>query len=240
MENLKPSLKADFAIVLPCHSPFTGWEESIVRLYHHLINDIGRDFAIVIINDGSSLDPGKESLQYLKKHCSKFLYLVNKKNRGKGRSLRRGIRSVEAEYYVYTDFDLPFLFENISAIYRTLKKGYDIVASKRGEEYLQKLTIQRKLFSQFCSFLNKQLLHSKFPDSQAGLKGFNNRGKEIFLQTTIDRYLFDTEFILLAERLNSVKLTSIDVQVQDTAQFSNMSLKKIFPELRNYLRLLKQ
>ncbi len=75
-------------------------------------------------------------------------------------------------------------------------------------------------------------------DTQCGLKGFNTNGKEIFLKTTIDRYLFDFEFIFQCSRKKSILLKTVPVQLKDNVVFSNMKLKILMQESLNLIRVL--
>ncbi|MEY2793311.1 MAG: hypothetical protein RJA76_1303, partial [Bacteroidota bacterium] len=73
--------------------------------------------------------------------------------------------------------------------------------------------------------------------TQSGLKGFNQQGKEIFLQTKIAAFLFDMEFLVLASKNNQIKVDWIYLHVRDGVQFSGMKLKTIVTELLNFMTI---
>lgn len=77
----------------------------------------------------------------------------------------------------------------------------------------------------------------KVKDTQSGLKGFNQRGKQIFLKTQIAAFLFDMEFLVLASNDVTIKVDWIYLQVRDGVHFSGMKLKTIITELINFIRI---
>jgi hypothetical protein len=78
----------------------------------------------------------------------------------------------------------------------------------------------------------------KVKDTQSGLKGFNQKGKSIFLQTQISAFLFDMEFLVMASNQKDICLDWIYVQVRDGIQFSRMKFKTILTELFNFVSIL--
>jgi hypothetical protein len=56
------------------------------------------------------------------------------------------------------------------------------------------------------------------------------------LSTTIDRFLFDLEFLMLAK--NKVKVTPVKVTLRDGVVFSKVGLKTLWVEGLNFLQIL--
>jgi hypothetical protein len=75
-------------------------------------------------------------------------------------------------------------------------------------------------------------------DTQCGLKGFDNLGKSIFLTTTIDRFLFDLEFLSLAGKNKLVYTYSVPVELNEGVVFSRMGWRVVASELQNLLRIV--
>ncbi len=96
----------------------------------------------------------------------------------------------------------------------------------------------RKLLSKAFRFFVKRILKMPVTDTQCGLKAFNKRGKEKFLGTTINRYLFDFEFIYEACKDKSLTIQPVQVQLKENVIFSKMKLKIIFQETLNLIRIL--
>ena len=70
-----------------------------------------------------------------------------------------------------------------------------------------------------------------YQETQSGLKGFNAKGRELFLRTKVKTFLFDTEFILLAYR-EKLKIDVLDIGIRPGIHLSSMGMKVMFRELR--------
>jgi hypothetical protein len=78
----------------------------------------------------------------------------------------------------------------------------------------------------------------KVKDTQSGLKGFNQKGKEVFLKTRIPAFLFDMEFLVLASKRADIRIQWIYVQARQGIVFSTMRAKTILIELFNFVSIL--
>ena len=71
-----------------------------------------------------------------------------------------------------------------------------------------------------------------FSDTQGGMKGFNRVGRKIFMQTTIDTFLFDTQFIYKAVRQHA-DVRAVESEIKRGLKVSVMGLKVVVRELKN-------
>jgi glycosyltransferase involved in cell wall biosynthesis len=208
-------------LILPCYNPPTGWLTSIEKLYEHLSPAF--DIRVIIVDDGTTTQDIKSTADSLS-HKVPCQVITLKKNCGKGFALRTGVKASQAGYIVYTDIDIPFTAGSVEQLLRVLTGGdYDIVAGYRDSAYYRHTMSgpRRRLSKTFRLFMRK-VLRVSLDDTQCGLKGFNARGREIFLDTRVNRYLFDFEFIYQALRDKSVKVGSVAVELKDNIQFSSM------------------
>lgn len=230
-------------IVLPLYKPHGEWVAHIIEA----IEDLKRHFDsskvklnFVIVNDGSSLDYYPETaLNEIKAVAPSFQFLSYEKNRGKGYCLRFAMREMTGDYQIYTDGDFPFGDKGVIDSFIALENGADVVMGVRGREYSQALPPLRKFLSFGVHVMNLILLGlpSENIDTQAGLKGFNHRGRQVFLMTKIDSFLFDTEFILLAWK-SMLKIEDVPLQLREGLHFSKMSYKVMLRELRQFVKML--
>jgi hypothetical protein len=65
----------------------------------------------------------------------------------------------------------------------------------------------------------------------------SQRGKSIFLQTKIKRFLVDMEFIKRAVKSKEVKIEPVIVQLREDVLFSKMGIRVIAGELVNFIRV---
>ena len=93
-----------------------------------------------------------------------------------------------------------------------------------------------KILQRFIKILFPSLPVS---DTQCGLKGMNEKGKNIFLQTKINRYLFDLEFILYSSK-NHLKIRAIPVELREGIVFGRMNYKILLHESKNLWNILRK
>jgi len=70
------------------------------------------------------------------------------------------------------------------------------------------------------------------------LKGFNQKGRVIFLETTIDRFLFDMQFVKFVSRDKSLVIKPQVVYCRPGIVFSHMNYKVLLRESWNFIRLI--
>lgn len=226
-----------FDVVLPCYNPGKAWSEVAFEYFKRLKTVYGEQFInLIIVNDGSqfSVDPS-----FLKNNISGLIWIEYSINRGKGFALRKGVATSTSDFCLYTDLDFPFGIESLQDTYQKLANGADVVMGRRTAEYYKRLPLKRWAISKVTNIMNRLILKVPFNDTQAGLKGFNKNGKELFLNTKINSFLFDTEFILLAER-HKLKISTVHVFPRDEVRFSSIGLRVLQKELSNFVILLRK
>ena len=85
----------------------------------------------------------------------------------------------------------------------SLESGADVCLGYREEDYYASVPWFRKGLSESFRFVLKTILKFPITDTQCGLKGMGKKGKSIFMETRIDRFLVDMEFIKLAVNQNA-------------------------------------
>jgi len=230
----------EVAIVLPFYNPGNNWLNTFVRHSKILQEELAGNASLkyIIVNDGTN-DAGVDSeVLKLCNEMDNISYVTYEKNEGKGYALREGVRSAKSMYTIITDIDFPYSNKNISEIISLLLKGYDVVTGIREESYFNNLPFTRKIISKIFIFMNKFFFHLPVYDTQAGIKGFNERGKAVFLETTINRFLADTEFVMRAHK-QKLSFSIIPVHLRHGVVFSNFGSSVIFTELKNFFKLIQ-
>lgn len=242
------------SLVLPLYKPHEGWTEHVCTALTPIYSFMRENricFQVVIANDGSPMSYYPDNaLTKIKALCDEFLFSTYEKNHGKGYSLRHAVAMADGEYILYTDGDFPFGWECIVAACKKLAQGADIVMGTRGQDYSKALHPLRKVLSRTVRVMNRIILGMpmKYLDTQAGMKAFKRgRGKELFLATTVDTFVFDLEFILNAWR-ERLQIETVSLKIRDNIKLSRMGYKILLRELRyfilillkHWMRLLKQ
>jgi glycosyltransferase involved in cell wall biosynthesis len=193
-----------------------------------------------LVNDGSKSGIRPADIRLLSEKMSGFTYIDSEVNQGKGGALRDAVRLTTGKWVIYTDADYPYLIENAVEMYRLLSSdAADIVVGVRDEQYYDQLPLRRKVFSLSLKLMNYLFFPQlKVKDTQSGLKGFNQKGKEVFLKTQISAFLFDMEFLVLASKNPTIRIQWIYVQAREGIVFSTMRARTILTELVNFTSIL--
>jgi glycosyltransferase involved in cell wall biosynthesis len=227
--------QATLSIVLPCYNPTSGWVANIVAETQALMAETGTDevIEVIIVNDGSTNAAFREIEAV---QLPPYIRLIDRKeNFGKGYSLRQGVAATAADRIIFTDIDFPYTRESFVAIYNLLDTA-DITIGVRDNNYYVGMNRVRVFISRFLRFLIRNTLRISTDDTQCGLKGFGKKGKAMFLQTRINRYLFDLEFIFIGER-GGLSLNKVPVKLKEGILLSKMNWKVLLSEGGNFLKI---
>jgi len=231
-------------LVLPFYHPHPGWVENDVEHISALRRHFdarGVQLTVYAVNDGwNPADFPPEKLNLIREAAGgRFHFIDNQPNRGKGYSLRSGVSGSSGDIRIYTDHDFPFGSRCVIEAYDMLDSGAEVVMGVRGREYSHAIRGLRRVISKMVRKLNALLLGlpPKLCDTQAGFKGFRGAGIDAFLDTTVDAFLFDTEFILLA-RKRRLKIVPIPLSLRDGLRFSRMGFRTLLRETGNLFLIL--
>ncbi|TNE79067.1 MAG: glycosyltransferase family 2 protein [Bacteroidetes bacterium] len=227
----------DLAIVIPCYNPPTNWAQDLLRRSSEFKELIGHDFHLCLVNDASSAGLKEADIQMLQDNWPAFSYITYPTNHGKGYALRQGVKEMKSTYILYTDIDFPYTYESMLAVYEALKDGHHVAVGTRDDIYYENTPARRTLISKVLRWTFRVVFRLPITDTQCGLKGFDQEGKEVFLKTRIERFLFDMEFIALASRNKSLKMVPVAVSLRSDVQFSRMSVRILLTEAVNFFRI---
>ena len=193
-----------------------------------------------LVNDGSKSGIRQEDIEFLSDKIGGFTYIDSPVNQGKGGALRDAVQQTTGKWVIYTDADYPYLIANAVEMFGLLSSDTaDVVVGVRDEQYYDQLPLGRKIFSLSLKVMNYLFFPQlKVKDTQSGLKGFNQKGKEVFLKTRIPAFLFDMEFLVLASKRSDIRIQWIYVQAREGIVFSTMRAKTILTELYNFISIL--
>ncbi len=230
-------------LILPFYKPHDGWLnhllESVAPL-RSVLNGRGSTLRVILANDGSpkSCYPD-EALDAIRAAADEFIFSSYDVNHGKGYCLRHAVAQADGDIQIYTDGDFPFGWQCAAEAFDRLNSGADVVMGIRGSDYGNALHSLRKLISKGVRRLNRFLLGMPelYLDTQAGMKAFRGAGKQAFLDTTVDTFLFDTEFILLAWD-RGLRIDTIPLTLRPGLSFSKMGWRVLFRELGHFLRIM--
>jgi dolichyl-phosphate beta-glucosyltransferase len=201
------------SLVLPVYNCYEETAGSLPTLIKRL-NQLGIPYEIILVDDHSGNSRQFQDLAE-KNNCR---LLVNKKNTGKGFSVRRGFEQAKGDILIFMDGDFPFDFEVIERITDAFQdEETDIVIGDRTldlSDYPNETTPLRKMGSSILSFFTSRYITPGFPDTQCGIKGFRKKTTgPIFPLFVVNGFSFDVEILFVAIR-NKYKIRKVPVRVR--------------------------
>lgn len=225
------------SIVLPCYNPPENWAEGVWSSWQQLAPQLPEKTEIIVVNDGSTTGVSSEDITRLQQQIPAFLYIDYSPNKGKGYALREGMKKAKGDILIYTDIDFPYKPESLIQLFCELDNGNcDVAVGVKDEAYYNRVPLPRKVISRSLRYLIKILLHLPVTDTQCGLKGFTRKALPIFSTTTINRYLFDLEFINNSFE-KKLKVITIPVSLKEGVLFRKMNYKILISEMVNFIRI---
>lgn len=197
------------------------------------------DFEIIVIDDGS-ID---KSVLEIKKIVSDKIFLIeNKKNLGKGASIKKGVAQATKDWILFTDADLSTPIGELSKFF-VQDQVFDILIGSRKikNSLIEKHQPKWKQVSgQLGNFYINIFLHLNISDTQCGFKLFHCKTKKLFEKAKINRWGLDFELLFLAKKHNFkikevpiVWKNNFDSKVKKTDYFK--TLWEVFMVRWNYL-----
>ena len=193
----------------------------------------------IVVNDGSDSNIVGESMERLEETARDLLLLSYPINKGKGFAIRTGVQHSLASVLVYTDIDFPYTTESmIQVILPVIQREADVTLAIRNETYYSRLPPGRRWMSKILRAVNSSVLRLHTSDTQGGLKAFSRDVRETFLQTQINRYLFDLEFVYLISKKRELRIRTIEADLREGIRMSPVRLQIILRESLNFLNVL--
>lgn len=227
------------SLVLPCYNPPPGWEQNVYASYLSFSARIQEKIQVIVVADGLSATVTEAALNFLEMNLPMYRLVKYPENKGKGYAIRQGVAVANGDIIIYTDIDFPYTTESVLAVYEGLLKGqYDVAVGVKNDSYYAHVPLVRRVISRGLRFFIKLFLLTPITDTQCGLKGFNKSVKPLFLKTTIDRYLFDLEFIRNCFVSRNYRVQAIPVALKENVHFRKMNYRVLLSEGLNFARLM--
>jgi dolichyl-phosphate beta-glucosyltransferase len=165
---------------------------------------------VIVIDDGSE-DHTAATLKALMAGYPELVLRHNRRNRGKGYSVKRAVLEVDGHYVFYTDVDLAYRMETLESFLPPLMTGnYDVPVGSRVHEastfriHCQhfRYVYRRHLMSRFFNWVVRTSFGLRGMDTRCGFRGFTAKAaKAIFSRVGISGFTFDVEVLLIAKQL---------------------------------------
>jgi glycosyltransferase involved in cell wall biosynthesis len=228
-------------LVFPCFDPPAEWAERLAAKCNLLQQELPEvELTYIIVDDGCSIPLEQKDRDLLDKGPVRAVWLSHSNNMGKGSAVRTGVEASDAGLCLFTDIDTPYSTESMVRACRALLEGANVVLGHRREAYYEQVPMGRRMISRTFRWLLHNLLKLSITDTQCGLKGFDAKGREIFLRTRTARYLFDMEFVIMVTRVRALRIAVIDAELDEGVQFKRMGTRVLVAELVNLIKVLRK
>lgn len=128
---MKNNQNLSISIICPCFN-----EEKVINIFleriEPVLKNLGKNYEIIFINDGSTDDTFEVLLDAKNKH-NNIRILNLSRNFGKEAALTAGLENAKGEVIIPIDVDLQDPPELISSFMEKWEEGYDIVLAKRSD-----------------------------------------------------------------------------------------------------------
>ena len=227
------------SLILPCFHPPQGWAEHIVNRFEEFCQAVGEKVELVLVIDGDGSEEIASGAVILKASVPGVQIVRYEVNRGKGYAIRQGVQAAKGDLILYTDVDFPYTTASMVSVYKELAQGRaDVAIGVKDAAYYSHVPPVRKAISKVLRFMIRVFLSMPVTDTQCGLKGFKKEVAPLFLSTTINRYLFDLEFVKYCFRAKKYRVSPVPVGLTEQVKFRSMDYRILLPELLNFIRLL--
>jgi len=198
------TLEPNYSIVIPAFNESARLGATLENVLTY-VHAQGWDAEVIVVNDGSR-DNTADIVRTFASKDPALRLVENSGNRGKGYSVRNGMRNARGRIVLFTDADLSSPIEEAPKLLEALEDGADIAIGSRWlrtETQIQRQPLYRQLFGRIFNLLLRIMLGLRFKDTQCGFKAFKQRAvQSIFRLQKIERWGFDPEILFLARKFD--------------------------------------
>jgi len=177
-------------------------------------------YEIIVVDDGSR-DQTAAGVTAFKSRRGRVRLLRNRRNRGKGASVRRGVAAARGELILFTDADLSTPIQDFLPLSQALANGAAVAIGSRavkGAAVRTPQPLHRTLMGKFFNVLVQVIALPGIHDTQCGFKLFRRAAaRSIFQRMTISGFGFDVEILYVARKAG-LTLAEVPVEWRNSLQ----------------------
>jgi dolichyl-phosphate beta-glucosyltransferase len=213
-------LSRSLSIIIPAYNEENRLPSTLLEITNYLAASEWRPTEILVVDDGSSDGTVQVARSYAENGCS-VRVLRNPGNRGKGFSVRHGMREGAGDWLLFTDADLSTPIAELEKLWAAVQEGGAAVAI--GSRALDRSLIGvrqpefRERAGQIFNWVMRMVLRLPLHDTQCGFKLFRqDAARAVFERQKLDRFGFDAEALFLARKLGFA-IREVPVRWNDVA-----------------------
>ena len=191
-----------YSIIIPAYNEGARIGSALERVLRH-VREQGWNAEVIVVNDGSQDNTLEVVREYAERNPG-LRVVENPGNRGKGYSVRNGMLKASGQVLLFSDADMSSPIEEAAKLFAAISQGADVAIGSRwlqSELQTQRQPWYRQLFGRLFNMTVRLTLGLKYTDTQCGLKAFRREAaRKIFAKQKIERWGFDPELLVLADR----------------------------------------
>jgi dolichyl-phosphate beta-glucosyltransferase len=225
------------SLIIPCYNEEPYLEKNL-GLILRFFDTKKFTWELLAVDDGSQ-DGTLAIIRSFEKKDSRVRGFSTVLNRGKGAAIRLGINKASGQMILFFDADLSTPLEETD-IFLPLLKDHDIVIGIRKHKEAVILVHQpwpREFMGKFFTVLSNALLVRGIHDVTCGFKCFRaEAAQKIFRAQKIDRWVFDTEILFLAQKFG-FRIAQVPIRWADNRDSRVSLFRDTLGSFRDLLRI---
>ncbi len=210
------------SLVIPAYNEEKRLPPSLERIAEYL-GAAGIDAVeVLVVNDGSrdrTFEVAEQAAPLFEKIGVAYRVLENPGNRGKGYSVRHGMREARHDWILFTDADLSAPIEEAGKLLNAVNEGQYTVAI--GSRALDRSLIGvhqplfRELSGRAFNLVVRLFTGLALADTQCGFKLYSKQAaRDVAARQQLERFGFDVEQLFLAKKMGH-KIAEVPVRWND-------------------------
>ncbi len=206
----------DLSIVIPAYNEAGRLPRTLERVRDWVQRKravSGLEIEVLVVDDGSKDDTANVVIGW-QQQLEGLRLIPNGENRGKGYSVRHGMREALGRIALFTDADLSAPIEEADKLLAALEDADVAIGSRAVDRRLIEThqSTFRETAGRVFNAMVRLMTGVRFLDTQCGFKAFRmKRARVIFGQQRIEDFGFDPEVLFLARRHG---LVAVEVPVR--------------------------
>ena len=202
----------ELSVVIPAYNEEKRLPSTLESV-HAYLTETGRDFEIIVVNDGSK-DKTCAVVEEFATHHDGVRLLTYETNKGKGHAVRIGMLAANGQKVLFNDADGASPIEEVVKLEKAVAEGASVAIGSRAkpdESRKVAALAHRKFIGNSFNTIVKTLVLDGIYDTQCGFKMFTNEAAQnIFSVAQEDGFAFDVELLYIA-KVRGYKTTEVAI-----------------------------
>ena len=192
------------SLVIPAYNEVRRLPPYLNSIRVHFLQQFADLYEVIVVDDGST-DGLASEVERLSRGWPQMVHLRHAANRGKGAAVRTGMLAAKGSLLLFADADGATPIDEERRLRAAIDAGAHVAIGSRrvgGEGIVRRRTWARSVIGGAFAQVARVVLRLPVHDTQCGFKMFRREaGRRLFQLGQEERYLFDLELLILAQRL---------------------------------------